>query len=70
MKGKLSLRTSRYVDKSALFIAFTAHYPNEQIVTDSHHFILILQQPKLQLTVYLPIEVALNQYLTMLTPLP
>ncbi|WP_032114426.1 FliM/FliN family flagellar motor switch protein [Candidatus Arsenophonus nilaparvatae] len=70
MKGKLSLRTSRYVDKSALFVALTAHYPNEQIVTDSYHFVLVLQQPKLQLTVYLPIEVALSQYLTMLAPLP
>lgn len=70
MKGKLSLRISRFVDKSALFIALTAHYPNEQIVTDSHHFVLVLQQPKLQLTVYLPIEIALSQYLTMLAPLP
>ncbi|MDR5618342.1 FliM/FliN family flagellar motor switch protein [Arsenophonus sp.] len=70
MNGKLSLRTSRFVDKSTLFIALTAHYPDEQIVTDSHHFVLVLQQPKLQLTVYLPIEVALSQYLTMLAPLP
>ncbi|PAV01612.1 hypothetical protein CBG25_15675, partial [Arsenophonus sp. ENCA] len=64
MKGKLSLKTSRYVDKSALFVALTAHYPNEQIVTDSHHFVLVLQQPKLPLTVYLPIDGVLSQYLT------
>ncbi|WGL95115.1 FliM/FliN family flagellar motor switch protein [Arsenophonus nasoniae] len=70
MKGKLSLRTSRYADKKPAFIALSAHYPGEEIITDSYCFVLLLQQPKLQLTVYLPIEIALSQYLTMLAPLP
>ncbi|HGJ5874533.1 type III secretion system cytoplasmic ring protein SctQ [Arsenophonus apicola] len=70
MKGKLSLRASRYTDKTPLFHAFATHYPSEKIITDSYCFVLLLQQSKLQLTVYLPIEVALRQYLTMLAPLP
>lgn len=70
MKSKLSLRSSSYSDKNPLFIAFSAHYPSEKIITDSYCFVLLLQQSKLQLTVYLPIEVALRQFLTTLAPLP
>ncbi|WGO83852.1 FliM/FliN family flagellar motor switch protein [Arsenophonus apicola] len=70
MKGKLSLRASRHTDKTPLFHILAANYPSEKIITDSYCFVLLLQQSKLQLTVYLPIEVALRQYLTMLAPLP